>query len=96
MQVLGVDFTESLYPVMLELCDAEAAFLHPNMEFNMYIKWPEGIVDSVIISKEFPREYCILLVKSMYVNVYTALLWLRLLAKYLVDKFNLKRSKADS
>ena len=74
MQVLGVDFTESLYPVMLELCDAEAAFLHPNMEFNMYIKWPEGIVDLGIISKEFLRKYCILLGKLMYRNFDAALL----------------------
>ena len=27
------------------LCDVEAAFLHPNMEVEIYIEWPEGIVD---------------------------------------------------
>ena len=36
-----------------ELCDVEAEFFHTNMEFDMYIEWPEGIVDLVIITKEF-------------------------------------------
>ena len=62
----------------------------------MYIEWHEGIVDLVIIRVEFPREYCILQGKSMYGNVDAALLWLRLLAKYLVNECNLKRTKADS
>ena len=66
------------------------------MEVNMYIKWPEGIVDLGIISEEFLREYFILLGKLMYVNVDVAILWLRLLAKYLVNEWNLNRSKADS
>ena len=48
-----------------------------------------------IISKEFLREYCMLLVNSMYGNVDSALLWLRLLAKYLVNKCNLNRRKFD-
>ena len=33
--------------------------------------------------------------KSMYGNFNAALLWIRLLAKYLVNECNLKRSKAD-
>ena len=62
----------------------------------MYIEWPEGIVDLGIITNNFLEECCILLGKSMYGNVDAALFLLRLLAKYLVNKFNLKRSKADS
>ena len=37
------------------------AFLHPNIEVEMYFEWPEGIVVLGIISKEFLREYFILL-----------------------------------
>ena len=66
------------------------------MEVKIYIEWPEGIVDLGIISKEFLGEYCILLGKSMYGNFDAVLLRLRLLADYLVNKCNLKRSKADS
>ena len=71
----------------------EAALLHPNREVEMFIEWFEGIVDLGIISKEFLEEYCILLEKSMYGNVEAALLWLRLLDKYLVNECNLKSSK---
>ena len=59
----------------------------------MYIEWPEGIVDLGIISEEFLKEYCILILKFMYVNVDASLLRLILLAKYLVNEFNLKRSR---
>ena len=53
-------------------------------------------MDLGIISKEFLIEYCILLGKLIYGNIDAALLWLRLLAKYLVNECNLKRSKAES
>ena len=36
---------------VLELCDVGLSFIHPNMEVEMYIKWPEVIVDLGIISK---------------------------------------------
>ena len=62
-----------------ELCDVEAAFVHSNMEVEIYIRWPEGIVDLGIISEEFLREYCIFLGKSMYGHVEVALLWIKLL-----------------
>ena len=53
-------------------------------------------MDLGIIIKEFLEEYCIFIGKLIYGNVDAALLWLRLLAKYLVKKCNLKRSEADS
>ena len=46
-----------------EICDTEAAFLHPNTEVEMYIECPEGIVDLGIMTKEFLEEYCILIEK---------------------------------
>ena len=81
---------------IVELCEVEAAFIHTNMEVDIYIEWPEGIVDLGIINEEFLREYCILLGQLIYGNVDAELLWLRLFAKYLVNKCNLKRSKSDS
>ena len=74
----------------------EEAFLHPNMKLEIYIEWPEGIVDLGIKTKEFLEEYCIFLVKSMYGNFDAEILWIRILAKYLVNKFNLKSIKSDS
>ena len=63
------------------------------MKVEMYTEWPEGIVDLGIIIEEFLKEYCILILKFMYVNVDASLLRLILLAKYLVNEFNLKRSR---
>ena len=80
----------------MQLFYVEAALLHTNMEVDMYIEWPEGIVDLGIITKYFLEEYCISLGDFMYGNIDAALLWLRLLAKYLVKKCNLKISRADS
>ena len=74
----------------------ELEFMHPNMEVQMYIEWLEGITDLGIITKEFLEEYCILLGKLMYGNVDAAILWLRLLDKYLVNKCNLKSREAES
>ena len=53
-------------------------------------------MDLVIITKAFLEEYCIFLGNYMYVNVDAVLLWLILLAKYLVNKREFKRIKSDS
>ena len=73
----------------------EVAFLHPDMPVKMFIGRPEGIAYLVIITEKFLEEYFILIGKSMYGNVDAYLLWLRLMAKYLINKCNMKRSKAD-
>ena len=49
----------------------KAEFLHNNVEVEMFIKWTEGIVDLVIITKEFMEEYCIFIERFMYGNVDT-------------------------
>ena len=51
----------------------------------MYIEWPEVKVDLGIKTKVFMEEYYNLLGKLMYGNSDAALLWIRLLAKYLVN-----------
>ena len=35
----------------MEICDTEAEFLNPDMEVDMYIEWPEGIMYLGIITK---------------------------------------------
>ena len=62
----------------------KVAFIYPNMDVEMFIKWPEVIKDIVIITKEFLEEYCIFLEKSMNGYVDTALLSLKLMSKYLI------------
>ena len=80
----------------MDICDREAALMHTNTEVEMYIEWPEVIVDLVIITKEFLGRYCILLGKSMYGNIDSALLWIILLANYLFNECNLIMSVTDS
>lgn len=65
-----------------ELCDVEEPFLYPDIPVEMFIKWPEVVVDHGIIAKKFLKEYWILPGKSMYENVDAALLFFRPLAKY--------------
>ena len=53
-------------------------------------------MDLGIITKKFLEEYFILIVNSMYGNVNADILWLILIAKCVINKCNLKRSRADS
>ena len=62
----------------------------------MLIQCSEVIVELVLITKEFLEGYFILLERSIYGNVDADLLWLRLLAKYSINEYNLKRVKANS
>ena len=48
-------------------------------------------MDFGIITKEFLEKYSIILVNSMYGNLDTALLWLRLLAKYVIKGSEITR-----
>ena len=41
------------YGWVAEICDVEVEFLKPNMEVEMFIEWPEGIVDLGIIKNNF-------------------------------------------
>ena len=74
-----------------ERCDTEAAFLRLDMQVEMFIEWPEVIVEICIIIKDFLEEYCNLIEKVLCDNVDAALLWLILLAKYLFNLCNLKK-----
>ena len=59
--LIGITLSHKEEGCESELCDLEAAFIHPYISVEMFIEWPEGIVDLVIIKKEFIGEYCILL-----------------------------------
>ena len=63
----------------------EVAFLNSDMPVEMFIEWPEGVLDLGIIVKEFLEEYCTIQEESMYSNLDADILWLILLAKYLIN-----------
>ena len=66
------------------------------MPVEMFIEWPEVIVDLGITKEELLEEYLILLGKSMYGNMDADILWLIILSKYLIKKCDMKRIQADS
>ena len=56
-----------------EVFDVEAAFLEPYLDNEMYIKWPEGIVELGFLTPEERDSTCVRLERSMYGNVDAAL-----------------------
>ena len=73
-----------------ETFDVEAAFVEPYLDIEMYIDWPEGIVDLGFISEELKHTTCIQLCRSMYGNVDAALCWQKDFTEFLVSKCNLQ------
>ena len=57
--------------------DVEAAFLVPFLDDEMYVKWPEEIVELGFLTPEERDSTCVRLERSMYGNVDAALRWLR-------------------
>ena len=78
-----------------EVFDVEAAFLEPYLDNEMYIKWPEGIVELGFLTEEERDSTCIRLERSMYGNVDAALRWLREFKEFLVKDCNFTACVAD-
>ena len=83
--MIGLTLYHTKKGSIYELCDVEAEFLYPDMQVEIFIEWPGGIVDLTIVKKESLEEYCILLEKSMHGYVEAVLLWLRLIDKCLIN-----------
>ena len=71
--------------LVCETFDVEAAFLEPYLDIEMYIDWPDGIVELGFISEEQKRTTCVQLRRSMYGNVDAALRWQRDFTEFLVN-----------
>jgi hypothetical protein len=68
-----------------ETLDIEAAFLESDMDPNteVFIDWPDGMVELDYITEEIKRDYCILLNAPMYGKVDVPLMFQRTLTKQL-------------
>ena len=91
---LTLYFSED-YEWICEAFDVEAAFLEPYLDVEMYIEWPEGIVELGFITKEEKERTCVQLRRSMYGNVDAALRWQRDFTKYLVDECGFVQCRSD-
>ena len=78
-----------------EAFDVEAAFLEPYMDIEMYVQWPEGIVELGFLTEEQRDSTCVQLRKSMYGNVDAALRWLREFTNFLVSECGFQACRTD-
>jgi hypothetical protein len=79
----------------LELFDVEAAFLNSELDTEVYIEWPEGMVELGFITPQEKEEYCIRLTKAMYGNIDSPLRWMKTFANFLKNVLKLEQSKSD-
>ena len=77
-----------------ELIDVEAAFLEADLDEDIYMEWPEGILEFGFENEATTTKNCILLEKAMYGTVQAARQWFKKLLACLV-KVGLTQSKID-
>ena len=77
-----------------EVIDVEAAFLEADMDEDIYIEWPDGVLENDYENKADTTKYCIRLDKAMYGTVQAALQWFKKLVKSL-KIVGLEQSKVD-
>ena len=77
------------------LIDYESAFLNADLDKDIYIEYPEEMVELGFLTKEEKEENCAKLGTSMYGNVDAALRWNRTLTEHMIEKMELKQSLAD-
>jgi hypothetical protein len=74
--------------------DVEAAFLEADLEEDIYIEWPDGVLDYGFEDESEVADNCILLDKAMYGTVQAALQWFKKLVE-IVTKIGLVQCAAD-
>ena len=77
-----------------EIIDVEAAFLEGDMEEQIYIEWPDGVLDFGFETQETMKNKCIKLEKAMYGTVQAALQFFKKMVQNLT-KVGLRQSKVD-
>ena len=83
------------YDWVCEAFDIGAAFLELYLDIEMFIEWPEGIVELGFITEEEYKNTCVQLQRSMYGNVDAALRWQIEFTKYLVEQCGFKQCRSD-
>jgi hypothetical protein len=78
----------------IEMLDIEAAFLEAELEEDVYIEWPEGLVMFGYFRQEDTEGTCIKLKKAMYGTVQAPLAFWKENAKHLL-KMGMIQSRAD-
>ena len=79
----------------LEMFDVEAAFLNADLDKQVFIEWPQGMLDLGFITEEDKTNKCIELTKAMYGNIDSPLRWMKTFSKHLMEQLKLKQSMTD-
>jgi hypothetical protein len=79
----------------LELFDVEAAFLNSELDTEVFIEWPQGILELGFITQKEEEENCIQLTKAMYGNIDFPLTWMKTFTNFLKNVLKLKQSRSD-
>lgn len=77
-----------------EMLDIEAAFLEAQLDEDVYIEWPEGVVMFGYIPEHETKGTCLRLERAMYGTVQAPLAFWKECAKHL-RKIGMTQSKAD-
>ena len=85
------------YAFDLEVIDVEAAFLEADLDEQIFIEWPDGVVEFGFEDESAVKEHCILLrSKAMYGTVQAALQWFKKLVEIMTcPEIGLTQCKAD-
>jgi hypothetical protein len=75
-----------------ELVDVEVAFLHGDMDTEVYLEIPEGMEHFETVDR---KNQCVKLIKACYGTVQAARQWYKTLMHVLVTELGYTRSKAD-
>ena len=79
----------------LEMFDVEAAFLNADLDKQVFIEWPQGMLELGFITEKEKSQKCIELTKAMYGNKYSPLRWMKTFSKHLKENLGLKQSQTD-
>ena len=79
----------------IEMIDFEAAFLNSNIDKDIYVEYPKGMVELGFMTEKERQESVAKLGRSMYGSVDASLLWYNTLTNFLRNELKMIQSKTD-
>jgi Reverse transcriptase (RNA-dependent DNA polymerase) len=70
-------------------------FLNAEVDKQVFIEWPQGMLKLGFITEEDKVNKCIALTKAMYGNIDSLLRWMKMFSKHLMEQLKLQQSMAD-
>ena len=77
-----------------DIIDVETAFLHGDLEEEIFMKTPEGL--DVFLDTEFQANNCLLLLEAMYGLVQAARQYYKMFIKIMLENLKFEKCLADT